>query len=154
MGQARAEPFITSLRLLVADAEKTLTDSCAPLLETVASDLTEANRLQRLPEDYVDVSEGLLAGLKRRIKRKLLGNFKNAYVDVLSRQQSAFNRQVLTALQELAECCATLDHAVRLLGRGRRRASRKPAGRSAAGHPERTEGEGGYEPRRPGSRER
>src|SRR5439155_10343360 len=32
--------------------------------------------------------------------------------DVLSRQQSAFNRQTVTALQELAECCAVLDHAL------------------------------------------
>src|SRR5207244_2785670 len=49
------------------------------------------------------------------IKRKLLGNFKHAYVDVLSRQQSAFNTQLLSAVRELAECCATLDHAVRVL---------------------------------------
>src|SRR5262249_45106727 len=51
-----------------------------------------------------------LASCKRWIKRKLLNNFKKAYVDVISRQQSAFNRQMLTALAELAECCTTLDH--------------------------------------------
>jgi glycosyltransferase involved in cell wall biosynthesis len=86
---------------------------CAPLLETVQGALVEAGRVRQLPDDYLDVTEGLLAGWKRRIKRKLLGNFKHAYVDVLSRQQSAFNQHVLTALQELTECCATLDHAGR-----------------------------------------
>jgi hypothetical protein len=88
---------------------------CAAALETARSALVEANRLQRLPDDYIDVTEGLLASWKRRLKRKLLGNFKHAYVDVLSRQQSAFNRQLLGAVSELAECCATLDHAVQVL---------------------------------------
>jgi hypothetical protein len=86
---------------------------CAPLLETVQEVLVDADRLQRLPTDYSDVTEGTFAVWKRRIKRKLLNNFKIAYVDVLSRQQTAFNQQTLAALRELAECCATLDHAVR-----------------------------------------
>jgi len=73
------------------------------------------DRLQRLPDNYLDVTEGWFARGKRWIKRKLLGNFKHAYVDVLSRQQSAVNSQVVTALRELTECCATLDHAVRQL---------------------------------------
>jgi hypothetical protein len=72
--------------------------------------LAMAQRCRQLPADYTDVTEGWLANWKRRIKRKLLNNFKLAYVDVLSRQQSAFNQFVLTALEELAECCATLDH--------------------------------------------
>jgi hypothetical protein len=88
---------------------------CGPALETAQAALVEADRLQRLPDDYTDVTEGAFAALKRRIKRKLLGNFKHAYVDVLSRQQSAFNRQLLDAVRELAECCATLDHAVHVL---------------------------------------
>jgi hypothetical protein len=88
---------------------------CTAGLDTVQAALVEANRLQRLPDDYTDVTEGLLASWKRRVKRKLLGNFKHAYVDVLSRQQSGFNRQLLGAVQELAECCATLDHAVHVL---------------------------------------
>lgn len=83
----------------------------APLLATVQRLLADAQSLQRLPDDYVDVSEGFLAGLKRWLKKKLLGNFKTAYVDALSRQQSQFNRQLMTALAELAECCAILDHA-------------------------------------------
>jgi glycosyltransferase involved in cell wall biosynthesis len=84
---------------------------CGPLLETALAALVEAERVRQLPADYTDVTEGLLASWKRRIKQKLLNNFKHAYVDVLSRQQSAFNRSVLAALHELAECCATLDHA-------------------------------------------
>src|SRR5262249_14318273 len=88
---------------------------CGPALETVQGALVEADRLQRLPEDYTDVTEGTFAKLKRRIKRKLLGNFKHAYVDVLSRQQSAFNAQLLSGVRELAECCAPLDRAVRVL---------------------------------------
>src|SRR5439155_23658760 len=88
---------------------------CGPALEAAQAVLVEADRLQRLPDDYTDVTEGAFASLKRQIKRKLLGNFKHAYVDVLSRQQSAFNAQLLAAVRELAECCATLDHAVRVL---------------------------------------
>jgi hypothetical protein len=68
--------------------------------------------LQRLPDGYHDVSEGFLAGVKRQVKQRLLNNFKRAYVDVLARQQSAFNRQVLCALHEVVECCGVLEHAV------------------------------------------
>jgi hypothetical protein len=84
---------------------------CGAGLEAAHSALAEAEKRQRLPDDYTDITEGLFASVKRRIKRKLLGNFKQAYVDVLSRQQSAFNRHILAALQELAECAALLDHA-------------------------------------------
>jgi glycosyltransferase involved in cell wall biosynthesis len=102
------------LRLLVGE-ESTTDGCCGPALEAAQAALVEAERLRQLPDDYTDVTEGALASLKRRIKRKLLGNFKHAYVDVLSRQQSACNAQLLSALRELAECCATLDHAVRVL---------------------------------------
>jgi hypothetical protein len=84
---------------------------CAPLHDLIQTALTEAIRLQRLPDDYLDVTQGWFAKWKRWIKGKLLGNFKHAYLDVLSRQQSAFNRQILTALTELAECVTTLQHA-------------------------------------------
>jgi glycosyltransferase involved in cell wall biosynthesis len=84
-----------------------------PLLDEIRAALVEASRLQHLPDDYVDVTEGRFAKWKRWIKRKLLGNFKHAYVDVLSRQQSRFNQQVLTALTELADYCATLEHAAK-----------------------------------------
>jgi glycosyltransferase involved in cell wall biosynthesis len=121
------------LRLVVVgQGEQADGGCCAAALEAARAALVEANGLQRLPDDYTDVTEGLFASWKRRLKRKLLGNFKHAYVDVLSRQQSAFNRQVLGVVRELAECCATLDHAVHILlqrvaeleGRG----SEKPAG--------------------------
>lgn len=65
--------------------------------------LAQANQCQRLPEDYVDVTEGWLAPFKRWLKRKLLGNFKQAYVDQLARQQSEFNRHLLAAVHELAD---------------------------------------------------
>jgi hypothetical protein len=74
--------------------------------------LVEAEGCRTLPVEYSDVTEGFLASWKRRIKRKLLGNFKHAYVDVLSRQQSRFNQSVLETLHELAECCALLDQTV------------------------------------------
>jgi len=83
------------------------------MLDEIRAALVGASRLQQLPDDYIDVTEGRLARWKRWIKRKLLGNFKHAYVDVLSRQQSRFNQQVLTALTELADYCATLEHAAK-----------------------------------------
>jgi glycosyltransferase involved in cell wall biosynthesis len=91
--------------------EQPTAGGCAPSLEAVQAALAEAANKQSLPDDYADITEGRFAPLKRRIKRKLLGNFKNAYVDVLSRQQSAFNQHILAAMAELAECCAMLDHA-------------------------------------------
>lgn len=81
-------------------------------LDAVAQTLPQAHRLQQLPADYVDVTEGRLASVKRAIKRKLLHNFKHGYVDVLSRQQSQVNGHLVTMIQQLAECCAMLDHAV------------------------------------------
>ncbi len=88
---------------------------CAPLLQGVQAILARAQHLQPLPDNYLDVTEGWFSSWKRWLKKKLLNNFKTAYVDVLSRQQSQVNRELITAVQELAECCATLDHAVRVL---------------------------------------
>src|SRR5262249_27600500 len=95
-----------TLRLIV-DREPALAPAgcCAPLLETVQGALVRATQLQALPNDYVDITEGWFASCKRWLKRKLLNNFKRAYVDPLSRQQSAFNHEVLHALHELGECC-------------------------------------------------
>jgi glycosyltransferase involved in cell wall biosynthesis len=84
----------------------------ASSLQAIHRALAEAERRQQLPTHYLDVTGGLLAKFKRWIKGKLLGNFKQAYVDVVSRQQSAFNRQTLAALQELAECCMWFDQAL------------------------------------------
>jgi glycosyltransferase involved in cell wall biosynthesis len=82
---------------------------CAPVLAEVQKALAEARRRERLPESYTDISTGWLVSCKRWVKHKLLNNFKRGYVDVLSRQQSGFNRQVVTALQELVECCELLS---------------------------------------------
>jgi hypothetical protein len=98
--------------LVVATGKDPVPGSCGPLLQAAGTALAEADRRQELPDDYVDVTQGRLAGVKLRIKQKLLGNFKHAYVDVLSRRQSAFNRALLEAVQEALECCALLDHAV------------------------------------------
>jgi glycosyltransferase involved in cell wall biosynthesis len=83
--------------------------SGSPLLQAVEAALAQAQRLQQLPDSYADITQGWFAQWKAWIKRKLLGNFKHAYVDVLSRQQSAFNQRLLTAIQELAECCAAME---------------------------------------------
>ena len=116
----------SAISLVVGDSPADRSNSfCAPLLESVQSLLAEAHRRQRLPDDYVDVTEGFLSRCKRWLKQKLLNNFKRAYVDVLSRQQSQVNQQLISAVQELAECCSTLDHAVRVL-------QERLAGQSAA----------------------
>jgi hypothetical protein len=57
--------------------------------------------LAQLPDDYVDVSEGRLGRWKKWIKTKLLHNFKVSYVDVVSRQQTRFNRQLLEIVEKL-----------------------------------------------------
>jgi glycosyltransferase involved in cell wall biosynthesis len=113
----RKEPCgpVASVALIVGDGDASTTDGCAGLLDEVQTALAGASQLQRLPDDYTDVTQGALAGLKRRVKQKFLGNFKKAYVDVLSRQQTACNEQLLEAVQLLTECCATLDHALREL---------------------------------------
>ena len=112
-------------------------------LEFTQAALAEAHRLQRLPDDYVDVTEGRFARLKRWLKQKLLGNFKKGYIDVLSRQQTQVNQQVLTALQQLTECCATLEHAVRGLQRRLDEQTKPPAIEQEqevlVGHPRREE---------------
>lgn len=77
--------------------------------------LAAALPLQKLPDDYVDVTEGWFRRLKRWLKQKLLGNFRRAYVDVLSRQQSQVNRELLIALTQMTQHCATLEHALRTL---------------------------------------
>ena len=109
-----ATPILGTMRLMVNDkATESETSWSAPLIDNIRYALMEAMTCQRLPDDYTDVTEGRFAKWKRWIKRKLLGNFKHAYVDVLSRQQSRFNQQILTALTELADYCATLEHANR-----------------------------------------
>ena len=104
-------PAETASGVLIVGAVDT--PGCSALFtETAKEALVEIEELRQLPDDYLDVTEGRLARCKRWIKHKLLGNFKRGYVDVLSRQQSHVNRHILTALQQLTECCATLDHAL------------------------------------------
>ena len=85
-------------------------DDAAP--DGVQAALTDADGLADLPAGYTDVTEGRFAAWKQAIKRKVLHQFQTAYLDVLSRQQTAFNRSVLSAVQELAECAATLERVV------------------------------------------
>jgi len=101
------------LTLTVGDNTSGVIGGTAPLLEAAQAALAEAHRLQRLPDDYLDVTEGWFARGKRWLKHKLLGNFKKAYVDVLSRQQTRVNQQLVIAVEQLSQCCAALDHAAR-----------------------------------------
>jgi glycosyltransferase involved in cell wall biosynthesis len=110
--RANAPPFPwprSAALHLVVEENAPAQRCCAPLLETLQAALVEAQRLQRLPDTYTDVSQGLFASWKRWIKRKLVGNFQHAYVDVLSRQQSQVNQRLVAAVNELAECCALLE---------------------------------------------
>ena len=78
------------------------------LFAELSTRLAAAEALAELPTGYEDVTEGRLATWKRAVKQKLLHQFRTSYVDVLSRQQTAMNRVLLSAIQELAECAALL----------------------------------------------
>jgi hypothetical protein len=93
----------------------TVTDTAPALpssFDSIRSALSEAEIAAELPAGYADVSEGALAVWKHKIKRKLLHQFQTAYVDVLSRQQTAFNRAVLAVVQELVESNAMLERSL------------------------------------------
>src|SRR5260221_422687 len=94
--------------LIVTGASQSSPMDDAALAE-LANRLTAAEALVELPAGYEDVSEGALANWKHAIKRKLLKQFQTAYVDVLSRQQSALNQVLLGAIQELTESIALLS---------------------------------------------
>lgn len=114
-GNGPAEPRM--LRLTVEPAEAAgPKQSATALVDVVQTALAQASQLQKLPDNYADITAGWLARWKLLIKSKLLNNFKLAYVDVLSRQQSAFNQHVLRVLQELGDYCATLEHAIENCG--------------------------------------
>ncbi|MCS6852896.1 MAG: hypothetical protein NZ700_17185, partial [Gemmataceae bacterium] len=111
-GRAVADgPAAAPLRLRVTTAEPATAAVLTPLSAPVQAALAEAARCQHLPDDYVDVTTGWFAGLKRWVKRKVLNNFRRAYVDVLSRQQSTFNRQLLIVLSEVLAQQAVWEHA-------------------------------------------
>src|SRR5581483_1556418 len=101
-----------TLRLTVTATAPEITPPTIPA--NLEPTLQAAAAAQRLPDGYADVSLGRLGRLKRWVKHKLLHNFQTAYVDVLSRQQSAFNQQVVTALAELGDSQAALAHAAAL----------------------------------------
>lgn len=108
----RGEMAVAITLSVGAAAESPEAGCAATFLDAVHEALPRAHELAALPADYVDVSEGRLAPVKRLVKRKLLNNFKQAYVDVLSRQQSQVNEQVVLMIQHLAESCAMLDQAI------------------------------------------
>jgi glycosyltransferase involved in cell wall biosynthesis len=112
---AKRRSAIASFELTVGAESQPADGGCSDLLAEVNSALAEADGLRALPDNYLDVTQGAFSGFKSQIKQKLLGNFKKAYVDVLSRQQTQCNSQLLAAVQTLAECCATLDHALHQL---------------------------------------
>jgi glycosyltransferase involved in cell wall biosynthesis len=110
----RAPEFRVHLPLTVEARGAVDAPSCAgTLLDDLQRTLPEAKRLQKLPDNYDDISDGRFGGVKRYVKWKLLNNFKQGYVDLLSRQQSQVNAQLIVAVQQLGECCSVLDKAVR-----------------------------------------
>lgn len=80
-----------------------------PLLQTARQALGQALKLAVLPDDYVDVTEGRFASCKRWIKKKILHNFRKAYVDLLSRQQTHFNKELLQVIQQLIDSFAIVQ---------------------------------------------
>src|SRR5262249_15344510 len=82
--EKRTEPSSPRLRLVVESERKGKDHSCpTSLLDAVQTALVEAQRLQQLPDDYLDVTEGLLANWKRRGKKKDHGGFKKSYVVIV-----------------------------------------------------------------------
>lgn len=80
-----------------------------PLLRQLKALLAEAKQVETLPETYQDVTEGLLASLKKQVKHKLLNNFRKAYVDVAFRQQSDLNEKLIVGMSLLLEAIAAQD---------------------------------------------
>jgi hypothetical protein len=116
-----AEPVVSVERRVRCVALRVVDDPSIALVGPLAPihlepALRAAAEAQQLPDGYADVSEGRFARWKKWVKQKLLHNFQRAYVDVLSRQQSAFNRQVVNALTELGDGQATVAHAVTAFG--------------------------------------
>jgi len=91
----------------------------APLIDSARTTLADARRLQGLPENYLDVTEGRFSRLKRRIKSKLLNNFRKAYVDVAFRQQSALNRKLIAVMSLLVDTASAAPAAEEAALRGR-----------------------------------
>ncbi|HMP01496.1 MAG TPA: glycosyltransferase [Gemmatales bacterium] len=121
----------TSTILIVSHA--VAETSSAPALRTARRLLAQAQERHQLPDDYVDVTEGRGASLKRYIKRKLLNNLRRAYIDVLSRQQSEVNADLINCLGLVLEQMELLEQEVARLRRERgRSAPRRPRRRSSS----------------------
>jgi glycosyltransferase involved in cell wall biosynthesis len=115
------EPGMHKLRVQIdkesAAGEKTaenLAECCINLSVTqntnpLQSALAELARLCRLPEGCEYPAADRLGRIKAWLKEKLLGGFRRRYVDVLSRQQSAANGLMLTAIAELSASVARLE---------------------------------------------
>lgn len=91
-----------------------------PLLRQLKALLAEAKQFEKLPESYHDVTEGLLAPLKKQVKHKLLNNFRKAYVDVAFRQQSDLNEKLILGMSLLQEAIAAQDVARQAAEQARR----------------------------------
>jgi O-antigen biosynthesis protein len=102
-------------------------------LQAAQAAVRQAHERGQLPQDYIDVTEGALAAVKRFLKRKLLHNFRKAYVDVMSRQQSEVNEALVTALCHLLDGYTVLSRKVADLEAARSRPRRRSA-RQAAPH--------------------
>lgn len=81
------------------------TERGKPQLSSVRLDrvLTQVRELANLPDRYTDVSAGWAAKWKQWIKAKLLHNFQHAFVAVIARQQSAWNRRMLDLIDKLRQ---------------------------------------------------
>lgn len=103
-------PMQVSRSARSSDDGQKATRSAGPLLQSARSALAQAKRLEQLPEEYLDVCEGKLAGIKRMLKRKLLNNFRKAYVDVAFRQQSALNERLIGVMSLFLETLSAQDN--------------------------------------------
>lgn len=83
--------------------------SLGPIVQTARQVLAEAKQHEALPEDYCDVTEGKLANFKKMLKRKLLNNFRQGYVDVAFRQQSTLNRKLIAVMSLMLESVSSQD---------------------------------------------
>lgn len=99
--------------MIVSESDSVMSATPADtFLDVVRQTLPRTHHACVLPSDYVDVTEGVLAPVKRFIKKKVLHNFKHGYVDALSRQQSRVNSDLVLMVQQLSECCTMLDQAI------------------------------------------
>ena len=99
---SRRRPAPAALRCTCL-LSRTATDGAEADWQAARAALARAHAQRHLPDDYVDVSDGRFASLKRWVKRKLLNNFRRGYVDVLSRQQSSVNEELINCVCVLLE---------------------------------------------------